>query len=68
MASAFTVITLVSSDSTVVKTVDRRFSRDVYTIMNTTFTCNGLTYLVTDNDCINNSELMRGMMIGLAHW
>ena len=64
MASAIIVVTVVSGDTTVVKKVERRSHRDFYSIENTTLTCNGLTYLVIENDCANNSELMRGMTIG----
>ena len=55
---------LLSGDSAVVEVVERRSSRDTYSIMDTYFTCqenNELTYLVDENTCVNNEDLMRGM-------
>ena len=65
MASAIFMATLVSSDSTMVKMVERRSNRDTYWTTNTSFmVCQQdeeLTYLVVENECVNNEELTTGM-------
>ena len=64
-----TSTTTVSGDSTIyVETVERRSSRDIYNTMNTTLAClYDLTYLVVEDRCVNNEDLLRGMMTCLAH-
>ena len=56
-------LSLVSGDSAVVEVVERRSSRDIYSTIDTTSVCqqnNQLTYLVDENTCVNNEDLMRG--------
>lgn len=63
-----TRVTLVggsSSMSEVVETVERRSSRDKYVSANGESICfddNNLTYLIHEDECVNNEELMRGMI------
>ena len=65
MASAIFTVTLVSGDSTV-ENVVRRSSWDIYSTRNTTLVCSeegDFTYLVDENTCVNNEDLMTGIII-----